>query len=224
MKIGILGGTFNPPHIGHLILAQEILFKLRLDKIFFVPANIPPHKNKELTPAYHRINMIKLAIKENNKFEVLDWEIKRGGISYTVDTLRELKNAFPKDELYLIIGSDLANDFSNWKDYKEIFRLAKVVVALREGSPLKEKDKSIPLEEYLEKNTKEDIILVRRENPNLSSPLTKFILVEVIQIKISSSLIRSLIKRQMSVRYLLSEEVEKYIKEKRLYQTEKERR
>ena len=137
MKIGILGGTFNPPHNGHLVLAQNMLDALKLDKIFFVPTNTPPHKNTFLIQASHRFNMVKLAIEDNSLFEVLDWEIKRGGPSYTIDTIKELKAKFPKDELFLVIGSDLANDFHTWKEYKVIKRLVKVAVAKRDSFPLK---------------------------------------------------------------------------------------
>jgi nicotinate-nucleotide adenylyltransferase len=117
MRIGILGGTFNPPHLGHLILAEEVREKLNLDKIFFIPTNIPPHKSTESVSSWHRFNMVKLAIKSNPYFEVLDLEIKRGGVSFTIDTIKELKSKFPRDEFYLIVGSDLASTFSTWKDF-----------------------------------------------------------------------------------------------------------
>ncbi len=131
MKIGILGGTFNPPHIGHLILAEEALEKLNLERVFFIPAHIPPHKEANCIEASHRLKMVKLSIQDERRFLCLDMEIKRGGVSYTIDTLKELKNLYPYDEFFLIIGSDLAKDFSSWKDYNKIFDLAKVVVAKR---------------------------------------------------------------------------------------------
>ncbi len=140
MKIGILGGAFNPPHIGHLVLAKEILEKVKLDKIFFIPTNISPHKESEGVGANERLKMVQLAIAGNKYLEALDLEIKRGGISYTIDTLNELKKKYPDDEFYLIIGSDLANNFSSWKDYKDIGKLAKIVVAKRDDYPLKSKD------------------------------------------------------------------------------------
>ncbi len=108
MKIGILGGTFNPVHIGHLILAEEVREKLKLDKIIFIPTALPPHKdNMDIAPAGDRLKMLKLAIKGNKFFGVSDIEIKRKGRSYTIDTIKELKNKFVNDELYFIIGSDL---------------------------------------------------------------------------------------------------------------------
>src|SRR3989338_11463826 len=108
MKIGILGGTFNPIHIGHLILAEEAREKLGLDKIIFVPAYLPPHKdNSDIAPAKYRYRMIELAIQKNSYFSLSDMEIKRNGRSYTIDTLKEFKKLYPEDELHFIIGSDL---------------------------------------------------------------------------------------------------------------------
>ena len=140
MKIGILGGTFNPPQMGHLVLAQEFVENFGLDKIFFIPTNISPHKEIESANVQNRLEMIKLAVAGNDCFEVLDLEVNRKGVSYTIDTVKELKRNYPDEELYLIIGSDLANDFSDWKDYEEIKKIVKVVVACRKSFPLKEKD------------------------------------------------------------------------------------
>jgi len=140
MKIGAIGGTFNPIHIGHLILAQDVCEDLKLDKVVFIPTNISPHKNGNGVSSAMRLEMVKLAIADNEKFQASDLEIKRGGTSYTIDTVKELKNIYPKDDLYLIIGSDLANDFSTWKDFKELKELVKIVVAKRDDYPLKNKD------------------------------------------------------------------------------------
>ena len=118
MKIGILGGTFNPPHLGHSALAIEAVEQLKLDKVLFVPTNIPPHKDIDNSDISSRRDMLKIVIAGNNKFEIEDCEIKRGGTSYTIDTVRELKKKYPDDQPYLIVGSDLANDFSSWKDYQ----------------------------------------------------------------------------------------------------------
>ncbi|UCC94409.1 MAG: nicotinate-nucleotide adenylyltransferase [Candidatus Omnitrophota bacterium] len=143
MRIGILGGTFNPPHIGHLILAKEVQEKLALDKIFFIPTNLPPHKEPQLPAVSHRFNMVKCATESNSLFEVLDIEIKRGGTSYTIDTANELKEKFSKADFYLIVGSDLANTFSTWKNFTQVKKLIKIVVAQRKDFPLQEKDEFI---------------------------------------------------------------------------------
>ncbi|MCX5695141.1 MAG: nicotinate-nucleotide adenylyltransferase [Candidatus Omnitrophica bacterium] len=137
MKIGILGGTFNPVHIGHLILAEEAREKLCLDRIVFVPANLPPHKdNADIAEAAFRLKMLKLAIKGNKYFSVSDIETKRQGRSYTIDTLTEFKRKYPSDDFYFIIGSDLLKYLDAWKDLNVINRMIKFVAATRPGYPL----------------------------------------------------------------------------------------
>lgn len=137
MKIGILGGTFNPPHLGHFMLAQTALEKLKLDKVFFIPTNKPPHKEMYPIEAKHRLAMLRGALRNKANFILLDWEIKRKGISFTIDTLKKIKEEYQEDDFFLIIGSDLANFFETWKDYKKILSLTKVVVGKRQSSPLK---------------------------------------------------------------------------------------
>ncbi len=137
MKIGILGGTFNPIHNGHLILAKEAKEKLGLDKIIFVPANLAPHKdNLNLAAAGDRLAMISLAIGGNKDFAVSDMETKRGGRSYSIDTVKELKSKYPSDELYFIVGSDLLNYLDDWRDLGEVIKKVKFIVATRPGYPL----------------------------------------------------------------------------------------
>ena len=187
MRIGILGGTFNPPHIGHMVLAQELLNKLRLDKILFVPTNIPPHKEAGGVSARDRLAMVKLAVSSNNRFEAADLEIKRGGVSYTVDTVKELREMYPGDDLYLIVGSDLANAFYSWKDFDDLKKLAKITVAVREKNPL---------------------ALGRGGD---------FIMADIIQIDISSSVVREWAGSGWDICYLVPEKVEKYIRENKLY-------
>jgi nicotinate-nucleotide adenylyltransferase len=140
MKIGILGGTFNPPHIGHIVIAKEIKEFLGLDKVFCVPTNIPPHKQVAEIGSKHRLNMTKLMINGEVDFEVLDLELEKGGVSYTIDTVKLLKDKFPQDEFYLIVGSDLANSFSSWKNFEELKEIVKIVVAQREEYLLEKKD------------------------------------------------------------------------------------
>lgn len=137
MNIGILGGAFNPPHIGHIVLANEAKEKLNLKKVFFIPTNISPHKQVFEVDAKHRMNMVKLAIEHEKDFVVLDWELKRKGVSYTIDTIKQLKGKYKNDNFFLIIGSDLVDDFNTWKDYKEIMSLVKVIVAKRDMFPFK---------------------------------------------------------------------------------------
>ncbi|MDD5501774.1 MAG: nicotinate (nicotinamide) nucleotide adenylyltransferase, partial [Candidatus Omnitrophica bacterium] len=121
MKIGVIGGTFNPVHIGHLILAEEAREKLGLDKVILIPTAMPPHKDASgIAPAEDRLKMLKLSVKGNKFFSVSDMEIRRRGRSYTIDTLRELKRRFARDEIYFIIGSDLLKYLNEWKDLGQI--------------------------------------------------------------------------------------------------------
>ncbi len=187
MKIGILGGTFNPVHIGHLILAEEAREKIGLDRIIFVPTFLPPHKNgSEIASATNRFEMIKTAIRANKAFMVSDLEIRRQGRSYTIDTLRELKKKYPHDELYFISGSDLLKYLEAWKDLTEILKMVKFVVATRPGYPLE-------------------------KIPHYIST------VSIRAVDVSAFEIREAIKEKKSFRYLVPESVFNYITKRKLY-------
>jgi len=187
MKIGILGGTFNPIHIGHLILAEEAREKLGLDEVIFVPAYLPPHKdNGDIASAIDRFKMAKLAIKGNRHFCVSDIEIKRSGRSYTIDTIKEFKNRYPDEELYFIIGSDLLNYLEGWKDLGEILKIVKFITATRPGYPLE-------------------------KIPSYISTLG------IRAVDISGFEIRDCVKQNKSFRYLVPDAVYKYILKKKLY-------
>ena len=133
MKIGILGGTFDPIHNGHLHLARQALKRLSLDKVIFVPAHLPPHKkNSKIAPAHHRYGMVKLAINNTKVFEISDVEIKRKGRSYSVETLKQLKRRFgPRVQIFFITGSDSLEDIESWKNLREILRLCRFVIVKR---------------------------------------------------------------------------------------------
>jgi len=135
MRIGVLGGTFDPVHNGHVYLAKKICQKLALDKVIFIPTYLPPHKKGvKVTPAKHRYNMLKLAISENKKFKISDMEIKRKGRSYSVETLRRLRKKYGKKaELFFITGSDSLKELDKWKNLSEILRLCKFVIVERPG-------------------------------------------------------------------------------------------
>lgn len=136
MRTGILGGTFNPPHIGHLICAQEAHRELSLDRVLFVPARIPPHKPVEHEPgAAHRLALCRLAIGEDPRFAVCDMELHRDGPSYTVDTLAQLRAERPNDELVLILGGDIAAGLTEWHRPEDVLELATLAVAKRRGTP-----------------------------------------------------------------------------------------
>ena len=139
MRIGIFGGTFDPPHVGHLIAAQEIHAQLELDRLLLVPAAVPPHKlDRDVTPAPVRLEMITAAVAGDERFSVSDIEIRRDGPSYTVDTLRQLREEWPDSELVLAIGADQAVEFDTWREPEEIRRLATVAAFAREDEEVPE--------------------------------------------------------------------------------------
>lgn len=130
MQIGVFGGGFDPPHIGHLVACEIVRERLKLDRIIFVPTFNPPHKRID-TPFHHRVKMTELAIKDNPCFFVSDIEKSLEVPSFTIRTLKELQKRYPEDEFYLIIGADEFKDFKNWKSPEEILRIAKIVILYR---------------------------------------------------------------------------------------------
>ncbi len=187
MKIGIIGGTFNPIHIGHLILAEEAREKLGLNRIIFVPTNLAPHKdNSDIASAKDRLAMLKLAIKGNKYFCVCDIEIRRGGRSYTIETLKEFRDKYPTDEFCFITGSDLLKYLDEWKDINEIIQTVKFIVATRPGYPLEK----IP--SYI------STVAIRA-------------------VDVSAFEIREAIKENKSFRYLVTDSVYRYINKNKLY-------
>jgi nicotinate-nucleotide adenylyltransferase len=192
MKIGILGGSFNPVHIGHLLVAEDIIEKLKLDKIIFIPAYDPPHK-KNLLNFERRWQMLKMAIAKNPLFELSGIEKQRSGKSFTIDTLRELKKQYPKDKLFFIMGTDQFAELSTWKEPDKLFQLAEIIVMRRPGFELKKYPKRVAAKEK------------------------SVTLLDVIQIDIASAEIRYRIKNNLSIRYMLPEPVLHYIIRNRLY-------
>jgi len=187
MKIGILGGTFDPIHYGHLILGEQVRGQLGLDKVVFVPAYRPPHKDgRGILDAGHRFKMASLAVRGNACFAVSDIEIKRRGTSYTVDTLRCVKARHPGASLYFICGSDLVSEIPTWKNVDEIHRLARFVLAKRPGY-----GRRLMGKQYLR--------------------------IRVAQVDISSSSIRDLVRQGRSIKYLTPDSVVRYIKKNNLY-------
>jgi len=191
MKIGIFGGTFNPPHLGHLVAAEHVCEQLALAKILFVPAAVPPHKNNpDLADGRHRLEMLRYAVQRNKRFEVSDIELRRGGVSYTVDTLRELSNEHPGDELAFLMGMDMLSEFSTWRSPEEILELAEIVALTRPDFPM----------------------------PHLEPPLRRRVTIcRIPEIGISSSDIRRRVKEGKSIRYMVTPSVEEYIRMHGLY-------
>ncbi|OHD09429.1 MAG: nicotinate (nicotinamide) nucleotide adenylyltransferase [Spirochaetes bacterium GWB1_36_13] len=189
MKTGLFGGSFNPVHYGHLIIAQTIQEEFKLDKILFMPAFINPFKqNKKSASSQDRLEMLKLALSNNPGFEVSDYEIQKESVSYTIDTLKYLNHQ--EQELFLLTGSDILPEFHLWKDYQEILKTAKLIVFYRDENP------SHFLEKY-----------------------SFFIPSSPVRTSISSTYIRNQILENKSIKYLLPDPVIDYIYKKNLYKS-----
>lgn len=202
-KIGILGGTFNPVHTAHLIIAEAAREDAGLDDILFVPSGYSYLKDSsEIVPAKDRINMTGLAIEDNPHFALSTAEIDRGGNSYTCDTLMELKERYPNQEYYLIVGADNLFTMEEWKNPEVIFQNAKILAAVR-GSK-KRADMEEKIAELKEKYDA-DITLLN-----------------VRHVDISSSMIRGKIAEGRSIRYMLPEKVREYIIKNHLYEKKEE--
>lgn len=217
MRVGIIGGTFNPIHFGHLRMAEEVRETLCLDKVVFIPTCMTPLKEGTDISADDRLEMTELAIKGNPGFAASDIEIKRGGRSYTYDTLMGLGKAHPEfKELHLIIGSDAFNEIASWYRSEELFRLADFVVVTRPGYQPK------PLEEVLGVELAGKFWYDSTSNLFQSRFNKTVRYIQTTLLDISSSAIRRRIGEGRSVKYLLAPEVAHYIAEKGLYRHKKE--
>jgi nicotinate-nucleotide adenylyltransferase len=198
-KIGIMGGTFDPIHYGHLVTAEAARDEFNLDKVVFVPSGNPPHKkDKPISPGTDRFLMTVLATSNNPYFEVSDMELKREGYTYTVDTLRDFIEIYGGGaHLYFITGADAVMEIITWKDVSTILKLCRIVSAYRPGSDI---NKFRSMVGELER--------VYR---------SKVHLIEVPALAISSTEIRRRVSNNITIKYLLPGKVEKYIQQKGLY-------
>lgn len=136
-KVGLMGGTFNPPHLGHLLVAEQVLSQLGLDEVIFIPDNKPPHiDGKKTISAQTRLKMTKLSIQGNPHFSVSDIELKRGGVSYTYDTVQQLRREHPENEYYFIIGGDMVEYLPTWYKIDELVKIVNFVGVKRPGYQL----------------------------------------------------------------------------------------
>lgn len=195
MKIGIMGGTFDPIHLGHLIAAERAREEMGLDQVWFIPSNIPPHKTyAPMGSVHHRWEMVQRAIAHHPQFKADDLEIRKGGVSYSIDTVKTFREQYPEDEFYWIIGGDMVQHLPHWRQVDELISLITFIGLQRPGFP-------ILLEEMPE--------AIARQVMVVPMPF----------IEISSTEVRRRRKNGRSIRYLVPEQVYSYIEENRLYES-----
>lgn len=200
--VGVFGGSFNPIHFGHLLLADEICEALRLDRVLFVPAAVPPHKPAaELASAEHRYQMTALAVREHPRFAVSDLELRREGPSYTVDTLAALKD---EGTLKLLIGSDTFLDLLSWRDPRKVARLARLIVVPRTGG------------EFDQEGPAAQKVLHELGLPGFGAPGGP-VVYRAASLPISGSDLRLRAREGRSLVYRMPESVAAYIREHGLY-------
>ncbi|CAM2834312.1 nicotinate-nucleotide adenylyltransferase [Paenibacillus sediminis] len=193
MKVGIMGGTFDPIHIGHLLAAESARDSYQLDEVWFMPSHIPPHKEAAGAAGKQRLEMVTIAIQNHPSFRLLDIEIARGGVSYTIDTIRELKKQYEHIDFHFIIGADMVNYLPKWAKIEELIELVTFIGLQRPGTEL--------------------------ELDELPSFIRdKVLLAEMPLIDISSSLIRDRIANGRSIRYMVPKDVHEYIVRSGLYE------
>jgi len=196
VRVGILGGTFNPPHLGHLVCAQEAYRELELDRVMLIPARIPPHKPVEHEPgAHHRLELCRLAVAGDERFDVSEIELDRDGPSYTVDTLVALTTEAPNTEFFFIVGGDIAAGLPRWRQPERVLELATLAIAKRRGTARASVDTALS------------------ELPG--SERARFF--QMPRIGVSSTMIRRRVRAGQPIRYLVPDPVARYIGDHGLY-------
>ncbi len=197
-KIGLLGGSFNPIHIGHLLLAESARDKFQLDKVLFIPTGNNPFKlSQDEIPKEDRLTMVELAIKSNDAFDISTYEINQSGVTYTIDTIKAIKKKYPNCDFYFIAGGDLMFEINMWKNAPELLKSVQFITSFRPG--------------YSQEKLNERIDELKECHNAIIHKLY------MIEIDIASSDIRTRIKNGLSIRYLVPERVESYIYQHELY-------
>ena len=208
-RIGVLGGTFDPPHLGHLRAAEVVKDALRLDKVLFVPASTPPHKaSPPVTEAEHRVSMLERALSGEPFFEVSRLELDRGGRSYTIDTLEAFAAGSKDSRFFFVTGTDAFSEIRTWKSWKQLLDSHWFVVHERPGFPIEDVQDVLPegtdsrvlAESELEPGTEPRVLFLRRP-----------------MLQVSSTEIRRSVRENRSIRFLVPDAVAAYIRENRLY-------
>ncbi len=215
MKIGIFGGTFNPIHLAHLRIAEEVYQACKLDRLLFIPAAEPPHKDVAGQVSFeHRLAMVEAAVKDYPNFQVSDLEIQRSGKSFSVDTLDILSKEDPHGERYFIIGLDSYRDIASWKDFARLFSLSHLVVMTRPGILVEDPLEPLPVAMHKDFCYDETTEIIRHKSGK------NLIFLKETNLDISSTNIRSMLGNGQSVRHLVTPAVASYIQEHGLYQIE----
>jgi len=195
MKVGIMGGTFDPVHIGHMLAAEAALEGCGLDEVWFMPSHVPPHKHAAGVSGEQRLEMVEQAIGTNPAFRTLDIELVRGGISYTIETIRALQERYDQHEFYFIIGADMVNSLTEWHGIEELAQRLTFVGVGRPGS-----------------------VIHTETMPAYLQP--RVILVNMPQVDISSTDIRERLAAGKTIRYMVHDHVYEYIKRSGIYESD----
>lgn len=215
-RLGILGGTFNPVHIGHLAAAEEVRYRLKLEKVIFIPSFLPPHKiDEDIPSAVQRQEMVRLAIKGNAHFTISDMEIRRGGRSYTIETIEALQQSHPGSELYFLTGLDSFLEIRTWKDWDRLLTLCSFVVLSRDGYRFRDIAQlgvvDVPERDLSALDARE------RDQVAITAGNSRVFLERIPFYDISSTDIRTRVREGRNIKYHLPEAVEHYIIENKLY-------
>jgi nicotinate-nucleotide adenylyltransferase len=220
MRIGLLGGTFNPIHLGHLRAAVEVKEGFSLNEIYLIPCAIPPHrKSGHVAGATDRFEMTRLATSNTPGFSASDVELKRSGPSYTIDTILHFKSVLPKDtELYFILGLDAFLEIDTWKSYMDFFPLIPFIILTRPyARQIDPELRQQKIQDFIKSRISAGYKYDSSQSGFVHLEMEPLFLFNVTPLEISSSAIRSLIKRRRSIKFLLPDEVIDFIKTKRLY-------
>jgi nicotinate-nucleotide adenylyltransferase len=212
-SIGVLGGTFNPIHVGHLRMAETLRDLFVFDRFVFIPSAIPPHKPLErLLPARDRCEMVRLATVDNPRFEVSDLELARSGASYSVQTIEALREAFGEaTAIHFTMGDDAFAEIETWKDWRRIFTLADLIVVSRPGSGKSFREQLLPVE------AREAFCYSPEDDSYRHASGRKVFFRDVGALQVSSTAIREMVRAGRSIRYLVPDAVREYIERHRLY-------
>ena len=202
MRIGLMGGTFDPPHIGHVLPVESAAAEFSLDRVLFIPAYIPPHKQRpDLTDPYHRFAMLAIALQRYPNFLISSWELMKGTVSFTVDTVEQfLQGPCAQDQLFFLMGADSFLEFHTWHQYEKLIRLCRFIIINRGTNRVELQDNLEKLEKNLQLDLSKTVYFA-------GSP----------ELPVSSSEIRSAIAAGDSVSSLLAPEVDAYIRKHSLY-------